>query len=629
MTPSKGYVHGSFGKRSRFTKPRGTAGGRRSTAPDAATSATSPKPSRPSRSPESFSSPPRPESGSASTEADELTTFERKITLLDRPADLPKPTDDVRDTALNGYRFVDVSAVKTLVSALLCPNCHGNELDLKESGVGASLQFVVVCRACGDIMTTPQSATVGETRQSELAARLCVVGKDCGISFTKLKNLFGGMNAPSPMHLKTYQNTAEKVHKASMAAARDVMQEAATAVRGAQMFEDGEDHVNNADDLLDICVSYDGTWQKRGHTSNFGVGAVIKVNTGLVLDFSVHSKYCHGCNLGPKEDAEGYQAWMESHKDVCQKNFGGSSNAMEVAAAGVIFSRSLELHKLQYVTMLSDGDSKAYTHVAGLGVYDKDIQKEDCVNHVAKRMYSGMEKLKKSKKGLGGKGKLTNVMMRKLTYYYATALKDNAPDVTKMQKGVYASLLHSYSTDEAPRHTACPSGEDSWCHYNCHNALVAAGKPSVPRPHRPAFTRDIAKELVPIYNRLSDRSLLQRCCRMKTQNANESFNALIWKRCPKTELASLRTVETAVAMAVLEYNLGPKGFERILKKMGICPGSHHEEHTRKATQQKILKAKVKALDTSNTTQKRRKLEAITNEQKRIEEEGPTYGAGEF
>ncbi|CAN8023554.1 unnamed protein product [Ixodes persulcatus] len=186
---------------------------------------------------------------------------------------------------------------------------------------------------------------------------------------------------------------------------------------------------------------------------------------------------------------------------VRRTSFGGSSNAMEFAAAGVIFSRSLELRKLQYVTMLSDGDSKAYTHVAGLGVYDKDIQKEGCVNHMAKRMYSGMEKLK-SKEGLGWKGKLTNVVMRKLTNYYATALKDDAPDVTKMQKG------------------------------------------------------------------------------------------------------------------------------RILKKMGICPGSHNEEHTRKATQRKILKAKVKTLDTSKTAQKCRKLEAIANEQKRIEE-GPTYGAGEF
>ncbi|KAM7288683.1 hypothetical protein ISCGN_028877, partial [Ixodes scapularis] len=301
-------------------------------------------------------------------------------------------------------------------------------------------------------------ATVGgrrETQQSELPTRLCVVGKDCGISFTKLKNLFGGMNASSTMHLRTYRKTVEKVHKASMAAARDVMQEVATAMRGAQVSKDGEDHVNNADDLLGVCVNYDASTVR-------------------------------GCNLGPKEDAEGYQAWMESHKGVCQKNSGGSSNAVDVAAAGVIFSRSLKLHKLQYVTML-------------------------------------------------------------------------------------------------------------------------------------IFTRDIAKELVPIYNRLSDQSLFQKCCRMKTQNRNESFNTLIWKRCPKTEF---------VARAVLEYNLGPKGFERILKTMGMCPGSHYEERTRKATQQKILKAKMKSLDTSKTAQKRRKLEAIANEQKRIKEGGPTCGAGE-
>lgn len=51
------------------------------------------------------------------------------------------------------------------------------------------------------------------------------------------------------------------------------------------------------------------------------------------------------------------------------------------------------------------------------------------------------------------------------------------------------------------------------------------------------FTREIAKELVSLYNRLLDKTLLGSCCRMKTQNANESFNALIWRRCPKTEFA--------------------------------------------------------------------------------------------
>lgn len=66
------------------------------------------------------------------------------------------------------------------------------------------------------------------------------------------------------------------------------------------------------------------------------------------------------------------------------------------------------------------------------------------------------------KKGLGGKGKVTKVVTKKLTAYYAAALKDNAPDVKKMQKGIFASLLHSYSTDAEPRHNACPRGEDSW-----------------------------------------------------------------------------------------------------------------------------------------------------------------------
>lgn len=35
-----------------------------------------------------------------------------------------------------------------------------------------------------------------------------------------------------------------------------------------------------------------------------------------------------------------------------------------------------------------------------------------------------------------------------------------------IQKGVFASLLHSYPTDDEPQHLACPHGEDYCCHYN-------------------------------------------------------------------------------------------------------------------------------------------------------------------
>lgn len=92
---------------------------------------------------------------------------------------------------------------------------------------------------------------------------------------------------------------------------------------------------------------------------------------------------------------------------------------MEVEAAGAIFS-------MQYVTMLSEGNSNVFMYVANLGLYDKAILREDCINHMAKRLSSGIEELKVNR-GLGGKRKLTNVLIKKLTNYRTTALKDSAP----------------------------------------------------------------------------------------------------------------------------------------------------------------------------------------------------------
>ena len=40
---------------------------------------------------------------------------------------------------------------------------------------------------------------------------------------------------------------------------------------------------------LDIHVSYDGTWMKRGYKSHIGVGFVIKCNTGFVVEYVILS----------------------------------------------------------------------------------------------------------------------------------------------------------------------------------------------------------------------------------------------------------------------------------------------------------------------------------------------------
>ncbi|KAH7955984.1 hypothetical protein HPB52_005317 [Rhipicephalus sanguineus] len=68
----------------------------------------------------------------------------------------------------------------------------------------------------------------------------------------------------------------------------------------------------------------------------------------------------------------------------------------------------------------------------------------------------------------------------------------------------------------------------------------------------------VSNALRPVYERLSDKELLQRCTRGKTQNANEALHSVIWSLSPKDKNASLFAVETAVADAVMRFNFGNK-----------------------------------------------------------------------
>ena len=68
--------------------------------------------------------------------------------------------------------------------------------------------------------------------------------------------------------------------------------------------------------VLDIRVSYDGSWQKRGHTSHNGTGAVIEPLTGLLIDFKVLSNFCQKCKMAQQSE-EDTDNWMLRHKESC------------------------------------------------------------------------------------------------------------------------------------------------------------------------------------------------------------------------------------------------------------------------------------------------------------------------
>ena len=226
----------------------------------------------------------------------------------------------------------------------------------------------------------------------------------------------------------------------------------------------------------DTIVSVDGTWQKHGFSSLFGIVDVIKYNTGKVLDYKVFSKFCQECNVWEKcdEGSVEYFSWKLNHKDI---NFDGSAGAMEPAGFLQLFQQSLK-YNMRFSTFISDGDSKTFSTLSEAQPYGKDhpVEKKDCVGHVQKRLGTALKNLKTTYRGvdgktIGGKGKLTDKLMDTLQNYYGLAIRNNKGDIRGMMRAVQASLLHNNSTDEVPRHHLCPSGSDSWCKYQKSKAL--------------------------------------------------------------------------------------------------------------------------------------------------------------
>ncbi|KAK3732129.1 hypothetical protein RRG08_026511 [Elysia crispata] len=91
---------------------------------------------------------------------------------------------------------------------------------------------------------------------------------------------------------------------------------------------------------------------------------------------------------------------------------------MEVKAAEVLWSRSVQRHKMRYTTMVSDGDSKAHTKVLEIQPYGPNefIDKEDCISHVRKKLGAALCNLVSdcSKRGvtLGGGGEIVAVWLQ-------------------------------------------------------------------------------------------------------------------------------------------------------------------------------------------------------------------------
>ena len=514
------------------------------------------------------------------------------------------------------YCILQFPAVFSAISKCLVGcECGGKVEFLRENIRGLGFRIDIHCKQCNNVLKSVFSSPLINSIY-EINRRLGFVMRTLGKGHRGMELFCGLMDLQKPVRDGPFDIIMSKVENATNKVALESMKRAATE----ELLQTETENKN----LEGIIVSGDGTWQKRGFASLFGVSTLIGNYTGKVVDFEVKSAYCKNCeqkksSLTPAE----FEEWYLSHKDICSANHDGSAGKMEVDAVVEMFSRSEDLHNLKYACYVRDGDAKTYSAVVNSKPYaDIEVEKKECVGHVRKRMGTRLRKIRKDNK-LTGKGKLTMKLIDELTIYYGNAIRNNCNSVKDMKKAIQATLLHKISTNKKPQHKYCPAGKDSWCSWQ----QAKAEKKLKNYQHKEPLDEEVHKAIQPIYDTLSDEKLLKRCLGGFTQNSNESLNAKIWKIAPKVSPGSQRIVKIASNLAVSTFNDGSLAYLRCMEELGIKIGLNALTYSEKEDTNRLKHARIAAIEATKEARIARRLQNNTKIQQLNMSEGPQYGAG--
>ena len=124
-----------------------------------------------------------------------------------------------------------------------------------------------------------------------------------------------------PMHHSSYNKHMLAVSEANREVVTRLMDDAAVTIRRA--YRDLEPSISEGDVI-------DGSWMTRGHKSLYGIGCVVDVVTGLVIDLAVLSLHCQRCSSVKKRyggtNTPEFRNWHETHSNECNRNYSGSSD---------------------------------------------------------------------------------------------------------------------------------------------------------------------------------------------------------------------------------------------------------------------------------------------------------------
>src|SRR5271156_1474921 len=262
-------------------------------------------------------------SRSASEQKIELTEFDNNIIF-----------DDKTNVLIN------MECLSNLVSVLQCNDCQGAlKVQAFDRNKGIAVGLRLICSKCPAVLNTVLSSPQSRQKNVELNERTASAFMAMGLGCAAAETYAMHMNTPAlqkKAFIRNCKHVASKMRKTTEAC----LVKARQTVRSVHI---KRNPLLVKQEILDISVSFDGSWQKRGHRSLYGFAAVIEAETGLAIDYVTLSKFCIQCAIMHSQvnDKEQFRIWHDTHKDKCDINYdvNSPSGNMEVEAATRLWLR--------------------------------------------------------------------------------------------------------------------------------------------------------------------------------------------------------------------------------------------------------------------------------------------------
>ena len=167
------------------------------------------------------------------------------------------------------------------------------KFDIMESdSQGFSPKSEIYCSNCNTFhMEHFVSSRLGDSKKApfEVNTTAVLAFRSIGCGFSAIRDWCSTMNLPNCVSREAYSNNHNKIGAASKATFDKILESSREAIQTA--YKD-IGIVPDEQGSLDIAVSFDGSWQRGGHSSHNGMASVIELITGLPLDHEVSLVKC-------------------------------------------------------------------------------------------------------------------------------------------------------------------------------------------------------------------------------------------------------------------------------------------------------------------------------------------------